>query len=137
VRAVGNRILHADKGVDVETGGNVTIGYPSGVFATIDCSWSQPDNAAIWGDVTLQVTGTRGSLSMSAMGRHVAGTTADGPVWMPFGSDFDLAMIRHFLSCVRTGERPGPDGRVGVRTTRIVDAARESATTGLTVRLRS
>ena len=71
VRAVANRILHADKGVSVETAGIVTVGYPSGVFSTIDCSWSQPDNAAIWGDVTLQVTGTRGSMSMSGSSNRI------------------------------------------------------------------
>jgi predicted dehydrogenase len=135
VRAVGNGILHADLGLPVETGGFVTVGYPSGVFATIDCSWSQPQNAAVWGDVTLQVSGTAGSLSMSAMSRSVSGTTADGEVWLPFGADFDGAMIDHFLDCVRTGATPATDGGVGIRTTRIVDAARESARTGGTVRL--
>jgi predicted dehydrogenase len=137
VRAVGNGILHGYLGLPVETGGFVTVGYPSGVFATIDCSWSQPQNAAIWGDVTLQVTGTAGSLSMSAMSRYVSGTTAEGEVWLPFGLDFDGAMIDHFLGCVRTGSTPTTNGGVGLRTTRIVDAARESARSERTVRLYS
>ena len=134
VRAVGNSILHARTAPRVETGGIVTIGYPSGVFATIDCSWSQPTNAAAWGDVTLQVHGTAGSLSMSAMGSYVSGTTDDGEAWIPFGLNFDASMIDHFVDCVRTRERPAPDGDVGVRTTRIVEAAAESARTGRTVR---
>jgi predicted dehydrogenase len=137
VRAVGNGILHGDLGLEVETGGFVTVGYPSGVFATIDCSWSQPSNAAVWGDVTLQVTGTAGSLSMSAMGRSISGTTREGDVWLPFGLDFDGLMIDHFLDSVREGNQPQPDGHVGIRTTQIVDAARASARSGRTVRLDS
>lgn len=135
VRAVGNTILHAELAPDVETGGIVTIGYPSGIFATIDCSWSQPSNAAVWGDVTLQVHGTAGSLTMSAMGRHVSGTTVDGEQWLPFGLTFDAAMIDHFVRCIRTRTQPAPDGHVGVRTTRIIEAALESARQGRTVRL--
>ncbi|WP_375399568.1 Gfo/Idh/MocA family protein [uncultured Amnibacterium sp.] len=136
VRAVSNGVLHGDLDLEVETGGLVTLRYPSGVFATIDCSWSQPLNAAVWGDVELQVTGTRGSLSMRAMSRYVGGTLADGPAWVPFGLDFDGAMIDHFLHSVRTGSRPAPDGAVGLRTTQIVEAARLSAGTGAVVELR-
>jgi len=135
VSAVSNGILSADLGLAVETGGLVTIGYPSGIFATIDCSWSQPANAAVWGDVTLQVTGTDGSLAMSAMARYISGTTASGDVWMPFGLDFDGAMLDHLLEAVRAGVQPQPDGHVGVRTTRIVAAAQESARTGSVVRV--
>lgn len=138
VRAIGNTILHGDLDLPVETGGLVTIGYPSGIFATIDCSWSQPNNAAIWGDVTLQVTGTAGSISMSAMNRYVSGTTtAAGAVSLPFNVEFDADMIDHFIDSVRSGVQPQPDGQVGIRTTQIVDAARESASTGRTVRIDS
>lgn len=130
VHAVSNGILHHDLGLDVETGGLVTLRYPSGVFATIDCSWSQPSNATTYGDVELQVTGTLGSLSMRATSRCISGTLAGGPAWLPFGPDFDGAMMQHFVDSIRAGTRPGPDGGVGVRTTRIVEAARTSARTG-------
>jgi 1,5-anhydro-D-fructose reductase (1,5-anhydro-D-mannitol-forming) len=133
VRAVANRILHAEAAPRVETGGIVTLGYPSGIFASIDCSWSQPAKAAQWGDVTLEVHGTSGSLAMSALGTYISGTTDDGEQWIPFGGNFDAAMIDHFVACLRTGEQPQPDGEAGVRTTRIVDAAIESARTGRTV----
>ncbi|MEU0480957.1 hypothetical protein ABZ260_17435 [Streptosporangium sp. NPDC006013] len=43
-------------------------------------------------------------------------------------------MINSFLECVHTGTRPQSEGQVGIRTTQIVDAARESAQTGRTVR---
>jgi predicted dehydrogenase len=134
VFAHANGILHADQHPAVETGGLVVLGYPSGVIATIDCSWSQPATAAVWGDVTLQVTGTAGVISMSAMGRAIAGTDVDGHVWLPFGADLDGLMVDHFLECVRTGDRPRPDGAAGVRATRVAAAAQASTRTGSTVR---
>jgi 1,5-anhydro-D-fructose reductase (1,5-anhydro-D-mannitol-forming) len=130
VRAVGNRILHQDLDVAVETGGLVTLIYESGIVATIDCSWSQPLNSGVWGGVSLQVAGTLGTLGFEAFSSVISGDDATGEVWLPFGFDMDKAMIAHFLDEVRNGRQPQPDGRVGLRTTQIVEAARTSALTG-------
>jgi 1,5-anhydro-D-fructose reductase (1,5-anhydro-D-mannitol-forming) len=140
VYAAANRILHADKGVQVETGGMVTVTYENGLMATIDCSWSQPDNAPTWGGLTLQVTGTKGSVEIAPFAPHVGGTDADGEVYLPVSADLDGLMVTAFLEAVAASGRPvpgtpptvrpQPDGQVGVRTLRIVDAARRSAASG-------
>lgn len=133
VRAVANRILHADKPqVRAETGGLVTIAYPGGFAATIDCSWSQPDHAPTWGGLTLEVVGTRGTAGIDPFSQRVDGFTETGPapLWLGFGPDLDHAMLEAFLDGVRTGVGPQPDGEVGLRTLRIVAAAQESAATG-------
>lgn len=133
VYAVANRILYADTGPRVETGGLVTAAYPSGVIATIDCSWSQPRTAPTWGGLTLEVVGSRGSVRIAPFGTHVGGYGPDGAVWLPYGPDFDALMIDEFLTAVRSGRRPQPDGGVGVRTTAVMAAARRSARTGQVV----
>ncbi|WP_020386317.1 Gfo/Idh/MocA family protein [Kribbella catacumbae] len=140
VHAVANRVLHQDKGVSVETGGLVTITYENGLLATIDCSWSMPDNGPTWGGVTLQVTGTNGSVEIAPFQSHVGGTDASGEVFLPVGGDLDALMLAEFLTAVRASGPavpgtapavvPQPDGTVGLRTLRIVDAARRSATSG-------
>jgi predicted dehydrogenase len=130
VRAVSNRILHASAGVEVETGGLVTVRYPSGVIATIDCSWTYPDSAPTWGGVTLQLVGTEGTLTVAPFAQHIGGQGTKAPIWAGYGDDLDGAMLEEFLSAVR-GRRPAqPDGEVGLRTLRIVVAAQESARTG-------
>jgi predicted dehydrogenase len=135
VRAVSNSILHAQQGVSVETAGLVTLEYPGGVIATIDCSWSQPENAAVWGNVGLEVLGSRGSVTFEGISRSVQGTDRDGGVWIPFGFNMDAAMIDYFLRCVRDGMPPQPDGQTGVGAARIVEAALESTRTGQPVAL--
>ena len=130
VRAVSNRILHADRGVAVETGGLVTVTYPSGVIATIDCSWSVPDSAPTWGGLTLQIVGTKGTMTIAPFAQHVDGYDANGPVFTPVGDDLDGAMLEEFLCAVRDRRQPQPDADVGMRTLAIVDAARRSAETG-------
>ncbi|QOR70659.1 Gfo/Idh/MocA family oxidoreductase [Ruania alkalisoli] len=128
VHAVTNQILHA--GTGVETGGVVSVAYPSGVIAQIDCSWSVPDSAPTWGGLTLEVHGTRGSMRIDPFAGHVAGYDAEGAVWQPYGPDLDARMIATFLDAVRTGTRPQPDGGVGARTLAIVTAAQRSVASG-------
>ncbi|MFF1877489.1 Gfo/Idh/MocA family protein [Leifsonia sp. NPDC058230] len=135
VRAVTNRMLHPGSGIGVETGGLVTAIYPGGVVATIDCSWSVPDSAATWGGLTLQVTGTRGTVTIAPFAQHVRGHDADGEVWAGVGDDLDAAMLDEFLAAVREGRRATPGGDVGVRTLRVVEAAQRSAVTGQPVLL--
>lgn len=133
VYAVTNRILYADTGAQVETGGLVTVTYPSGVIATIDCSWSQPRTAATWGGLSLEVIGTNGGVKITPFGTHVGGYGAGGAIWLSYGPDFDALMIDEFLTAIRAGRCPQPDGGVGVRTTAIMAAAQRSAQTGAVV----
>ncbi|MGH3380090.1 MAG: Gfo/Idh/MocA family protein [Actinoallomurus sp.] len=133
VYAVTNQILYSDVGAQVETGGLVTVTYPSGVIATIDCSWSQPRTAATWGGLSLEVIGTNGGVKIAPFGTHVGGYGPDGAIWLSYGPDFDALMIDEFLTAIRTGRGPQPDGGVGVRTTAIMAAAQRSAHTGAVV----
>lgn len=136
VYATSNRILHHDD-VEVETGGLVSVEFANGVIATIDCSWSKPDSYPTWGGLTLQLIGDRGIADMDAFNSRVDGQseiTRNG-LWFPYGVDPDQAMINAFLDAVAGGQAPEPDGRSGLRTVRIVQAAYESIRTGSTVTL--
>ena len=134
VHATVNRILHADTaGQGAETGGLVTLTYASGQVATIDCSWSQPADAATWGGLRLQALGTGGQLQIDAFSQHVGGPGQ----WLPYGADTDALLLDAFLEAVRTGETAAPSGEVGLRTVRVVAAAQESVRTGQPVVLAS
>ncbi|MGX1933488.1 Gfo/Idh/MocA family protein [Microbacterium resistens] len=130
VRAVSNRILHGQRDLTVETGGLVTLRYPSGVVATIDCSWSQPMSAATWGGLTLQIVAERGTVTVAPFAKGVAGHDAHGETWDPVGADLDALLLAEFVAAVREGRRPQPDAGVGVRTVEIVAAAQASAARG-------
>ena len=131
VRAVSNRILHADKPeVRAETGGLVTISYAGGFVATIDCSWSQPDHAPTWGGLTLQVVGTVGIADIDPFAQHVGGVGSDDALLLGYGTNTDELLLAEFLQAVRTGRAPQPDGAAGIRSLKIVLAAQQSARTG-------
>lgn len=133
VRAVANSILHQDKGqepLEVETAGLVSISYDTGWKATIDCSWSQPDEAPVWGGLSLELIGTKRTAKITPFASHVGGYAKGGPVWLGLGENLDEAMLDAFIEGVRTGVGPAPDGQVGLRTLRTVKAAQESAENG-------
>ncbi|MCI9890094.1 Gfo/Idh/MocA family oxidoreductase [Micrococcales bacterium 31B] len=144
VYAVSNGILQAEKGVQVETAGLVTITYPSGVIVTIDCSWSQPDTASTWGGLTLQVTGTKGAVGIDPFGARLEGSGLRGTggsasaLWLEYGENTDALMIDAFLRAARAWGTDAagaalaglPLGTSGLRTVQIVEAALESVRTG-------
>ncbi len=131
--------------VDVETGGLVTVRYPGGLIATIDCSWSLPTSAPTWGGLTLQITGTQGSVEIEPFAEHVSGVGVDGSIFLGYGTDLDALLLAEFLDAVRASGAPvpgqaphsvpQPDGSVGLRTLEIMEAALRSAETGQPVAL--
>ncbi len=135
VHAVSNRILHADRVSQVETGGIASVSYEDGIVATIDCSWSQPESAASWGGLTLEVTGTKGSMRIAPFASHIGGYNSAGAAWIPYGADLDGAMIDEFLASVKDGRQAQPDGDAGRRTAAIMAAALESARVGGVIRV--
>ncbi|MFK4762183.1 Gfo/Idh/MocA family protein [Microbacterium sp. ZW T5_45] len=130
VRAVSNSILHGQRDLAVETGGLVTIQYPSGVIATIDCSWSWPMSSPTWGGLTLQVVAEKGTVTVSPFAHGVAGHDAQAETWIPVGADLDALLLEEFVRAVREGRHPQPDAGVGIRTVEIATAALASAARG-------
>jgi predicted dehydrogenase len=137
VYAVGNQILHPERVLHVETAGLAAVTYASGLTMTIDCSWSQPSTAPTWGGLTLRIRGDNGEIAIDPFSDAVTGYDADGAVHDPAGADIDALMLDAFLGAVVEAVRsrpeqnrrvdPLPDGEAGLRSLRIVDAARESA----------
>lgn len=70
VYAKANRIFHADK-VQVETGGMVSILFESGVFATIDCSWSRPASWPSWGGLSFDLITDKGAVRVDAFKQNL------------------------------------------------------------------
>jgi predicted dehydrogenase len=130
VHAVANRMINGTAAV--ETGGLVSISYPGGVIATIDCSWSLPKHYPTWGGLTMRVIGEGGIADMDAFGQAVHGfqESTRGPLRVDFGTGGDEAMLEEFVSAIRDGRRPQPDGESGLRSLRIVARAYESLRTG-------
>jgi predicted dehydrogenase len=68
---------------------------------------------------------------MDAFAQRVDGHAATGKaLWLPYGTDCDLAMMAEFVSAIAESRVPQPDGAVGYRTLQIVLAGYESVRSG-------
>ncbi len=131
VWATANHILHAGR-TDVETGAIVAVTFDDGTIATIDCSWSRPDNYPTWGGLGLEIIGERGVLDVDAFRQRftVFDAREPGPSWAFWGSDPDRAMIQAFVEAVRDGTEPPVTGLDGLRAVEVVQAAYRSLDLG-------
>lgn len=124
--------------VQAQTGNNVygqtwddtamlTIEFPSGVFATLDSSWSRPRDYHTWGDVTLNVVGENGVIELNMFGGHVrkmhGQVTSYG-----YGSNADQGMVDEFVAAIAEKRSPSVTGHDGRQAALVALAGYRSVT---------
>lgn len=133
-------LLHP--GLPVDDCATLLMDLEGGIFASLDPSWSRPKSYPTWGDVTLEVIGTRGVLALDAFAQQIAvysdvqarsrwGEGVRGGVeWANYAGSGDEGMLAAFVAAVRDG-RPVPvTGEDGLRAAEVALAAYESARRG-------
>jgi predicted dehydrogenase len=124
VYAQANGVLSGQP--SVESAALVSVRYPSGAVASIDCSWGHTAAGPV-----VTFIGDRASVEYDARPRLLAGFDVEGYERSePGGADLYAAMLKDFVDSYESGEGNGPDGEAGLRAVRIVQAAYESAQTG-------
>ncbi|MDR7316405.1 Gfo/Idh/MocA family oxidoreductase [Brevibacillus nitrificans] len=114
--------------IDVEDCGIVSLEMESGVIVTIDPSWSRPKTFPTWGDVTMHIVGSKGTLWVDVFKQHALYYNDQGNrlQHLPWAKDMDEGLIADFIQCVQEGRAPSISGEDGLRTLEIVKAAYES-----------
>jgi predicted dehydrogenase len=115
----------------------VTLEYPSGIFATLDSSWSRPRSYKTWGDVTMNVVGERGVIELDMFNQQFEQFTDKDMrhTVAGYGSDIDVGLVEGFLNCVEKDTPPPVTGEDGWRAARIALAGYRSAKEGQPVAL--
>ncbi|MHB8636392.1 MAG: Gfo/Idh/MocA family protein [Fimbriimonadaceae bacterium] len=130
--------VHAQLGNNVygeawEDTAMLTLDYASGLFATLDASWSRPKTFKTWGDVTMTVIGESGVLAMDMFGQEIEAYSLSEPYGTRgFGSNLDALMIDEFVTACREGRPPvvtGEHGRAALRVALLGYASSRSSET--------
>jgi predicted dehydrogenase len=125
---IGNNVY----GQEWEDTAMLTLDFPSGIFATLDSSWSRPKNFKTWGDVTLTVVGETGVIEMDMFGPglDVYKVSAGAFTSSAYGSNLDGAMIDEFLRAVSTGTQPRVTLKDGLEAAKVALAGYRSVAEG-------
>jgi len=113
----------------IDDSGILSFEFENGVFASLDCSWSRNATYPIWGDITLEIIGTKGRLSVDAFNQKLnVFTNKMGYNHSYWGDDMDEELIKDFINSIRTGkDQASITGEDGLRALEIALAAYESS----------
>ena len=123
---------------DIDDAGMVHVKFANGVFAVLDPSWSRSRSFPTWGDVTLEVIGTQGSLFIDAFAQKndVYSDASMKANWSFWGDSMDNELVNSFVDSMIEGTPVSVSGEDGYFSARVGLAAYESARTGQPVQLK-
>lgn len=115
--------------IDIDDAGILTIQFDNGVFATLDASWSRTKSFPTWGDVTMEIIGMDGVISVDAFAQDIdlysdANMKAE---WVHWGDNMDLGLMRDFVDSVASSKPFQITGEDGLRALEVAIAAYKSA----------
>ncbi|SHF75008.1 Gfo/Idh/MocA family protein [Ornithinibacillus halophilus] len=116
--------------IPIDDAGLLTLEFENGVIASHDASWSYFEEYPTWGDVTIEVIGTKRTVKVDALKEHfrLFANGADKALSnVFFGKDMDFGLVEDFIDCVRTGSKPSITGYDGLKATEVGLAAYESS----------
>lgn len=117
--------------------GILSLEFDNGVFATLDFSWSRNKTFPTWGDVTMEIVGTLGTLTVDATAQRLHLYSDErGYKYEHWGENMDLMLVRDFLYSVRLGKEPSITGLDGLLAVETALAGYESARRSAAVRIR-
>ncbi len=131
---IGDSLLHPSLGID--DAGLLSFTLSNGVIATLDTSWSRPPSYPIWGDVTVEMVGEQGVVSVDVFSQNVNLAPRDGAYrWGGYGADLDAALVGDFIAMALSDRQPSITAWDGFKATEVALAAYASAQRGAPIRL--
>ncbi len=132
--ACGNKI---HEGLGTDDVGSLQLEMKNGALITHVASWDRPESFPTWGDLTLDLTGSKGSLRVDAFRQKidVYSDALGKGAWAGWGDDANLALVRDFVASIRKGRAPAATGNDGLRALEVTLAAYRSAQSGKPVAL--
>ncbi|PZE20507.1 Gfo/Idh/MocA family protein [Paenibacillus xerothermodurans] len=129
VAEVYAEIDHRVSDTPIDDTGILSMTFDNGVIATLDCSWNRNRTYPTWGDVTLEIIGTEGTLSIDAFKQKIDVHSDDrGFQHAYWGDDMDAGLVRDFVLSIRDGKTEASiTGEDGMRALEVALGAYESA----------
>jgi len=130
-----DRLLH--KNIRTDDIGILHLEMEGGIQVSHIASWSRAKSFPTWGDVTIEIIGEKGVVSVDAFNQklNVYCDTTMRASWPGWGDNPDLGLVRDFVRAVDERRSPVVTGIDGLRAVAVTVAAYRSAQLGKTVRI--
>jgi len=121
----------------VDDAGMIHVKFDNGAFGVLDPSWSRPRSFPVWGDVTMEIVGTKGSISVDcqAQKNELFNDDIGKGRHLYWGDSMDHYMIESFVNALINGDAAPVSGVDGLRSAEIALAGYESVKLGRPVKL--
>ncbi|GGO01504.1 Gfo/Idh/MocA family protein [Saccharibacillus kuerlensis] len=122
VYAEGGTLFHP---IDVEDAGLVHVTLEGGIIGMIDTSWSRSRSYPYWGDVKMDIVGTKGVLHFDAFAEvnEVYSDASDRARWSYWGGSMNRLMLEDFVRHLMEGRSAPISGEDGLQAAKVALAA--------------
>ncbi|RTE11716.1 Gfo/Idh/MocA family protein [Paenibacillus whitsoniae] len=127
---------HADtlfhEGLEVDDAGMIHVKFANGVVGVLDTSWSRNPAFPTWGDVTMTIVGTKGTIAVDSFAQKNELYSIDSGkgVWSFWGDNMDAHMMQAFVQALLDGTEVPITGEDGLRSTAVALAGYRSVASG-------
>ncbi|MFD0958468.1 Gfo/Idh/MocA family protein [Paenibacillus chungangensis] len=125
------------EGLKTDDAGMINVKFENGVFGTIDTSWSRQSPFPTWGDVTMEIVGTKGVISVDgfAQSNELYSSAAGKGQWSFWGDNMDFYLVKAFVEAIASGQPVPISGEDGLRSAEVALAGYRSVESGQPVKL--
>lgn len=133
VFAKGGKYIH---NIPVEDTGLIFMQFKDGPYATLDTSWNRPKSFPTWGDVTLNIIGTKGSINVDSFKQHgnLYSNKHAKSLQSYWGDDMNRLMLEDFADAVDNDRLSPISGEDGLFALEVAIKAYESIEKGMPVK---
>ena len=123
--------------LNIDDAGMIHVKFENGVFGVLDTSWSRPKSFPTWGDVTMEIIGTKGQISIDsfAQNNELYSDAIGKGTWTNWGDSMDAYMIKAFVEALLEGRSVPISGLDGLRSAEVALAGYKSVELGQPVQV--
>ncbi|MEF3313513.1 Gfo/Idh/MocA family oxidoreductase [Paenibacillus sp. GYB004] len=137
VYAYAATLFHEE--LKVDDAGMIHVKFDNGAFGVLDTSWSRSKTFPTWGDVTMEIIGTKGTISVDSFAQKTELYSDDvgRGQYLYWGDSMDHYMVKSFVDALIEGKASPISGEDGLRSAEVALAGYESVKSGQPVKLSS
>lgn len=135
VYAYAATLFHEE--LKVDDAGMIHVKFENGAVGVIDTSWSRLKGFPTWGDVTMEIIGEKGTISVDSFAQknELYSVEVGRGQYLSWADNMDFHMIRSFVQALLE-DKPAPvSGVDGLRSTEVALAGYASVKSGQPVKL--